>query len=106
VPAVTGDYYPTLVDLLDLELPDQPRPLDGVSLLPVTEGNMKKRNNSIGFILRNQQAWMTDQFKIYSSDGGENFELYDMANDSAEQKDLSELIDAMKGEIEAWLQSL
>jgi len=48
VPAVTSDIYPTLLDLLDVTVPNQP-PLDGISLAPLLEGKMKKRPKPIGF---------------------------------------------------------
>ncbi len=46
-PCVTSDIMPTLLDLLGLETPD--RPIDGISLRPLIEGQMPKRNQPIGF---------------------------------------------------------
>jgi arylsulfatase A-like enzyme len=48
VPSVTSDIYPTLLDLLDIQMPDQP-PLDGISLRLLLEGEMLERPEPIGF---------------------------------------------------------
>lgn len=48
VPVVTSDLYPTLLDLLNVEIPGQP-PLDGVSLVPLLDGTMAERPQPIGF---------------------------------------------------------
>ena len=47
MPCVTSDIMPTLLDLLGLELPD--RPIDGISLRPLIEGQMTTRPQPIGF---------------------------------------------------------
>ena len=44
----TCDIYPTLLDLVDAEVKDQP-PLDGVSLAPLVEGTMDGRPRPMGF---------------------------------------------------------
>lgn len=47
VNAVTSDILPTICDLLNVPLPG--RPLDGVSLKPLIEGDMNERPRPIGF---------------------------------------------------------
>jgi arylsulfatase A-like enzyme len=47
-PCVTSDIFPTLMDIAGHE-PDKSRPLDGISLMPLLEGEAKKRNQPIGF---------------------------------------------------------
>ena len=47
-PCVTSDIYPTLLDILGIEMPGQPV-LDGTSLLPVIRGNRQERRKPIGF---------------------------------------------------------
>ena len=47
MPCVTSDIMPTLLDLLGLDLPD--RPIDGISLRPLIEGQMTTRPQPIGF---------------------------------------------------------
>jgi arylsulfatase A-like enzyme len=47
VNAVTSDMLPTICDVLGLPVPD--RPLDGISLKPLIEGEMTKRPTPICF---------------------------------------------------------
>ncbi len=49
VPCGTVDIYPTLLDLAGLEIPDQPKPLDGLSLVPLIDGELDSRPAPIGF---------------------------------------------------------
>ncbi len=74
VPAVTSDYYPTIIDYLDISVPDQ-KPLDGISLRRVIEGETTKRPSPIGFKIRNDRVWMGDRYKLI--DDGSGWELYD-----------------------------
>jgi hypothetical protein len=45
--AVTSDILPTLCDIAEVPLPD--RPLDGISLLPLIEGEVTERKEPVGF---------------------------------------------------------
>ena len=47
VSSVTSDILPTLCELVSRPLPD--RPLDGVSIVDLIDGNMKTRSQPIGF---------------------------------------------------------
>ncbi|MEM9015546.1 MAG: sulfatase-like hydrolase/transferase, partial [Verrucomicrobiota bacterium] len=47
-PCVTTDYFPTILEILDLPLPED-RSYDGISLLPLLQGEQKLRSNPIGF---------------------------------------------------------
>ncbi len=47
MPACTSDIYPTLLDIVGVEIADQP-PLDGVSLLPLIDGRVQQ-HPPIGF---------------------------------------------------------
>ncbi|MCA9068154.1 MAG: N-acetylgalactosamine 6-sulfate sulfatase, partial [Planctomycetaceae bacterium] len=44
----TYDIYPTLLDIVGVKMKDQPV-LDGVSLLPLIDGQMEKRGKPLGF---------------------------------------------------------
>jgi arylsulfatase A-like enzyme len=44
----TSDIYPTLLDIVDVEMADQP-PLDGMSLVPLLEGSTQPRPKPMGF---------------------------------------------------------
>ncbi|MES2598422.1 MAG: sulfatase-like hydrolase/transferase [Verrucomicrobiota bacterium] len=48
VPCVTSDILPTVLDIIDAKQEKTP-PLDGVSLLPLLKGEVKKREKPIGF---------------------------------------------------------
>ncbi len=43
IPAVTSDYFPTMLDVLGFQMQGQPKPIDGISLLPLIEGRMTER---------------------------------------------------------------
>ncbi|MFV0444174.1 MAG: sulfatase-like hydrolase/transferase [Planctomycetaceae bacterium] len=67
VPAVTSDIYPTLLALTGVSMPGQP-PLDGISLLPLIDGQADTRSNPIGFwvhptggIRTPSAEWLADQ---------------------------------------------
>lgn len=47
-PCVTSDLYPTVLDILDLEMDKQPVG-DGTSLVPILDGKEKTRSKPIGF---------------------------------------------------------
>ncbi|MEM7784688.1 MAG: sulfatase-like hydrolase/transferase, partial [Planctomycetota bacterium] len=105
VPCVTSDYFPTIHDVLGLDLPK--RPYDGMSLLPLLEDRSKKRNRAIGFQSKKVQVWNDDRFKLVINKGKE--ELYDVANDLAESANLieqhPEIAKNMKAEMMAWIES-
>ncbi len=58
VPCVTSDIYPTLLEILDIEMPGQPL-LDGCSLLPLIKGSMEDRKKPIGFWQRPEGGIVT-----------------------------------------------
>ena len=107
-PAITSDYLPTILDMLDITYPDN-RPLDGISLKEVINGSQEKRDSPIGFWFRQKRSWVTDQYKLISKDNGETFELYDLLADKEEQQNIienhSELAENMKGELAEWIAS-
>ena len=112
-PAVTTDYFPTILDLLDISLENHPG-LDGISLREVIESDsIHLRNRPIGFqsAYRNtfMTAWSDDRFKLVSKDDRESYELYDILVDPYEEKDISaefpEVVRAMALELDAWLSS-
>ena len=49
VPCSTVDIYPTLLSLTGMTVPDQPRPLDGIDLMPLIDGKMTSRSKPLGF---------------------------------------------------------
>jgi arylsulfatase A-like enzyme len=112
-PAVTSDYFPTILDLLNIPLENQPM-LDGISIRDVIESDtISKRNKPIGFqsAYKNSfmMAWSDDRYKLVSKDDGNTFELYDLLADPYEKNDVSaelpELAATMTGELKEWLGS-
>lgn len=127
VAACTSDIYPTVVDLLKLEIPGQVRPLDGISLVPLMDGKMSERPRPIGFWQTGGgfplketgklkmtadsgfSAWNDNRYKLLKLGAG-RYELYDIPSDPQEEKDLAasqpEIVARMKAELEAWQQSV
>ena len=106
-PMVTSDYLPTILDYLQLDYPQPERPIDGKSMRPVLEGERNRRDHPIGFQFRNKISWVTDQYKLISTDEGESFELYDLLMDPEEKQDLSKdrplIVNKLSQELQLWL---
>ena len=116
VPVVTSDIYPTIVELLDIKLPAQNLPLDGISLMPLIDGKMKERPKSIGFWAHGQSgladghaAWTANRYKLHKLPGN-TYELYDIAEDISEKNNIAaehqETVERMKEELKEWQQSV
>jgi arylsulfatase A-like enzyme len=108
-PVVPSDYFPTIMDILDLDI-DLNRPMDGRSILGLLDGKEKQRNSPIGFIFSQQISWVDDHYKLISQDGGNSFELYDLLEDKSERVDIIEqypgLADKMQKELMLWKASV
>jgi len=115
-PVVTSDFLPTLAELLKVDLSDQARPLDGLSLMPLIAGEVPTRTKPIGFWHHGEKsledgpvAWIDNQYKLHKRPENK-FELYDLTADIGEQHDLAaqrpEIVEKMKAQMEAWLASV
>ncbi|MEM7395579.1 MAG: sulfatase/phosphatase domain-containing protein, partial [Verrucomicrobiota bacterium] len=80
-PAFTSDYYPTILDVVGVAVPDQ-KPLDGVSLRPVIEGRSVTRSSPMGFTFNGDDSWVNDRYKLI--DTGSGWRLYDLLADPTE----------------------
>ena len=104
-PCVTSDYFPTILDALDICLPKD-RSYDGLSLLPILRGERKTRDRPIGFLNSNgaQSVWMEDRYKLIVK--GSSAKLYDIPNDHSEKNDLAKskpkVLAKMQAELEDW----
>jgi len=104
-PCVTSDYFPTILDALDVPLPDD-RTYDGVSLLPLVRGERAKRQTAIGFLNKNgrEAVWMEDRYKLIATPN--SVRLYDIPADPAEKENLADELpdvrDRMLTELNAW----
>jgi arylsulfatase A-like enzyme len=109
VPCCTSDYYPTILDVLDLKMKGRPEPIDGVSLLGLIEGRMTKRPVPIGFESGNQVSLTDNRYKIYSNNKGKTYMLFDLINDPGETEDLAtkkpEVLQSMRAKLEQWRKS-
>lgn len=112
LPAVTSDYLPTMIDLLGLKMPDYP--MDGMSLMPLVEGESGDdlnpiRDREIGFQSAKQFAWMRGSLKYYSNDKGETDYLFDLDSDISESENLAEkrpeTLQSLKKAFLDWTQS-
>lgn len=108
-PAVTSDYLPTILDILDIEYTLE-RPLDGVSILRAMNGVDTERQKPIGFICTPKISWVSHQYKLIGDKEGSQFELYDLLKDKAETEDIIEeypqIAEKMKTELSQWLSSV
>lgn len=119
-PAVTSDYFPTILDVLDVKLPE--RPYDGVSLLPLIEGKSTERNRPIGFQSKNVATWNGEKLKLVITDSSKNkkngnrktggapkVELFDLINDPAESNNIAnkhpDVVREMTAQLNSWRES-
>ena len=117
IPAGVIDIYPTLVDLVHIQVPNQVQPLDGISLAPLLDGRMKERPKPMGFWQCNgglspnsgPSAWNDNRYKLVKV-APAKYELYDLTADLSEKTDLAaqrpEIVERMTAELEDWQQSV
>ena len=108
-PCVTSDYFPTILDALDIPLPAD-RTYDGTSLLPLISGQTQTREKPIGFLNRDgaEAAWMTQRYKLITGPRGDR--LYDIIADPRESENLAadrpRLLEELKGQLQRWKASV
>jgi arylsulfatase A-like enzyme len=104
-PVVTSDYFPTILEALEIEIGDSSRKLDGVSILPLLEGDPFERPTPIGFVSSKQVAWNGARYKYYRKPGMEA--LFDLLSDPYEERDLAgthpDLMEAQRDRHAAWM---
>ena len=107
-PAFTSDYLPTIIEILQIEYPSE-RPIDGISLTEVLNGELSERTEPMGFQFQNKMSWVTHEHKLISTDKGENFELYNLVDDPEENENIinvhSDLAAEMKKDLYSWIES-
>lgn len=107
LPVSTSDFFPTLLGILGFEDKEQVHPLDGINIFPLIQNRKEKRKSPIAFKFQKQQAIMDNQFKLYSSDDGENFALFDLFNDPGENANIAsahpQITARLSKELKDWL---
>jgi arylsulfatase A-like enzyme len=110
-PCVTSDYYPTILDALELTVTNQ-KPIDGISLMPlVTNASFNlPRGNPIGFRINDDRSWVTQRHKLISKDGGSTYELYDLLADTNETTNIiasePRVAARLQLELETWIAAI
>jgi arylsulfatase A-like enzyme len=123
VPAVSSDIFPTVLEVAGAKPARKIEPVDGVSLVPLIEGKMADRPRPIGFWHyapgkkgaaefakeAGQAAWAENRFKLVRP-GPTRYELYDLAADPAEERDVAagnpDVVERMKRDLDAWQESV
>jgi len=120
-PAVTSDYLPTILEVVDVKLPET-LPIDGVSLLPVFKTPALSRRKSIGFHFQGRVALVGDRYKLIQYPEGTvegndeslprsngEFQLFDLLADPGETTDIAakhpDVVSEMSQQLDAWLKS-
>jgi len=109
VPAVTSDFYPTILAAAGISTPqDKPRPLDGINLLPLLDGRMAERPGPIGFMEGKTTAWTDNRYKLIRTNKG--VELFDLTEDLGESKNIANekpaIVERMSKDLDAWISSV
>lgn len=110
-PASVLDILPTLLEITASGHPAPKRPLDGISLVPLFQQELNRREKPIPFRHIGRAALVNNNIKLLTNDLSKGkFELYDLEADPAETKDLSnqrpDLFRRMRKELLAWSESV
>lgn len=105
-PCFTSDYFPTIAEILGIDIKKYNRPFDGINILPLVLKESQERNESLIFKIEKQIAVMNGDYKIYSANDGASFELYNIQKDPAEAFNIalneSEKLNEMIAQWDAW----
>ena len=89
-PVVTMDIFPTIGEIVGLDESAYVQPLDGISLVSVLKGYRGPRDQPIPFKRLEGGAIIDDDWKLVSPDlETGQFELYDLAKDPQETRELT-----------------
>jgi arylsulfatase A-like enzyme len=119
LPCSTLDYFPTVQQLVDYHMPGKPRPMDGVSLIPLIEGKMTSRPTPICFRYVQSKSQMFDapmlamvegRYKFLTNlaeDGKEDL-LFDLVADRGENDNIiakrTDLAHSLKTRLRDWIE--
>ncbi len=128
MPCSTSDFFPTMVDIVNANVDkNAPRPIDGISLLPLIEGKMKTRPNGIAFSYKGHSVLVEEQYKLHKNNiplskkekskkekeiklKDDTYLLFDLKKDHAEKKDIAkdnpQVVERMKKHLIDWEKSV
>jgi arylsulfatase A-like enzyme len=87
-PAVTSDYLPTILDVLEIGYPDA-RPIDGMSLRGLIDGEeLTTREKPIFFHFGDRMALHDNALKLITYDDGKSWQMYNVEEDPSESVDI------------------
>jgi arylsulfatase A-like enzyme len=99
----TSDYFPTILELLDVRLADPVPPLDGISVRDVVEGTRTQgRPRTLGFESHGMIAAVRDRWKLLFP-GEQRLELFDLEADPDELRDVAALHPDVVIELARWV---
>ena len=105
------DLMPTFIELAGAEYPEERNghpvtPMEGVSLVPVFQGETFERNGPLYFAHQGNRGIRSGDWKAVSARMDRQWELYNVADDPTELNDLSEEFPEVRqelvGKYESW----
>ena len=116
----TLDYFPTVQEVVGYHMPGKPRPMDGISLVPLIKGKMKSRRAPICFRYVQPKsemfgapmfAMVEGRYKLLTNLAGDGKDdmFFDLIADRGETNSiLSQHLDlarSMKAELRTWIEN-
>ncbi len=116
----TLDYFPTVQEVVGGRMPGRPRPVDGISLIPLIAGKMTSRPTPICFRYVQPKNTMFDapmlamvegRYKFLTNLAGDGKDdlLFDLVADRGETTDIlrqhADLAKSMKTRLRTWIES-
>ncbi|MDA9597216.1 sulfatase-like hydrolase/transferase [Flavobacteriaceae bacterium] len=109
VPCFTSDYFPTIANILGIDLKKYGRPYDGENLIPYWTQQKQKRSQALAFQFGKQFALIDNQHKLYGI-SDKAVQLFDLQRDVGEENDLSipepKRVEALNRLYQAWYLSV
>ena len=110
-PAATMDIFPTLAEIAGLPDSVLVKPIDGMSIRTLFEGEIGPRRKPLPFRHTGRAAWIDNDYKLLTQDTDSGvFQLYNLADDANETTDLyaekPEVAARMVRAFNVWMQSV
>lgn len=110
-PACTMDIFSTLVDVAGLADTVRLQPQDGVSLAPLFQRELARRDTPIGFRHTGRAALIDNNYKLIALNIKQDaYQLYDLDNDPHEDHDIfaakPEVARRLRSELRRWNESV